>query len=334
MFYPLGLYGITVSDCEPMSQTLPFYLPYCTMSRCFQPDDALMSELPVCFPEHTQMYHHQHLQENWLETEGFDYAPNLGSEPDHTGDNLSRGVNELILDKQWGYSTPATSPKCMKQELQADTTAHGFSSQYHDAAAASQGFHPTAPSTAARFFSTSVQHLEPTTLNPLDISGWPLPNDALSTSAHAQASFPAAAHGIAPHEIPCGPFGLGQLNAGSGQSQIGLDLPMHHENYLMQETSASAGSLQPEPSFCRDWTKRVNLPPYERTEKDLNLLRWKKEGLSYKEIKIRGNYMEAESTLRGRYRNLIKAKDKRVRKPTWRAKDVSFRAAVIANPRR
>lgn len=59
-------------------------------------------------------------------------------------------------------------------------------------------------------------------------------------------------------------------------------------------------------------------------ERNIFLIRSKNSGLSYKEIKRRGGFREAESTLRGRYRTLTKAKEHRVRKPKWHARDVSL----------
>lgn len=57
--------------------------------------------------------------------------------------------------------------------------------------------------------------------------------------------------------------------------------------------------------------------------KDRQLIEWKNQGLSYKEIKARGGFDEAESTLRGRYRTLTKPKHLRVRKPEWQQQDVT-----------
>lgn len=54
------------------------------------------------------------------------------------------------------------------------------------------------------------------------------------------------------------------------------------------------------------------------------LIEWKRAGLSYKEIKRIGGFKEAESTLRGRFRTLTKAKEHRVRKPKWLKRDVSI----------
>ena len=57
--------------------------------------------------------------------------------------------------------------------------------------------------------------------------------------------------------------------------------------------------------------------------KDEYLVQQKRAGLTYKEIKSRGQFVEAESTLRGRYRNLTKRKEERVRRPEWEDADVS-----------
>jgi hypothetical protein len=63
----------------------------------------------------------------------------------------------------------------------------------------------------------------------------------------------------------------------------------------------------------------IGLPYWSR---DDFLVRQKKAGLTYKEIKAQGGFSEAESTLRGRYRNLTKRKEERVRKPEWQDRDV------------
>jgi len=60
-----------------------------------------------------------------------------------------------------------------------------------------------------------------------------------------------------------------------------------------------------------------------RNDRDSFLLQSRRNGLSYKEIKRRGGFAEAESTLRGRIRILSKPKHERVRKPQWRHNDVS-----------
>ena len=59
-----------------------------------------------------------------------------------------------------------------------------------------------------------------------------------------------------------------------------------------------------------------------RYAKDQFLVKSKLSGMSYKEIKAKGCFREAESTLRGRFRTLTKPKEHRVRKPSWHDQDV------------
>lgn len=65
----------------------------------------------------------------------------------------------------------------------------------------------------------------------------------------------------------------------------------------------------------------------ERSARDKYLLKYRSKGWTYKEIREKGNFPEAESTLRGRYRTLTKEKDARVRKPEWQHNDVSHQQA-------
>ncbi|KFY16722.1 hypothetical protein V492_01130 [Pseudogymnoascus sp. VKM F-4246] len=62
--------------------------------------------------------------------------------------------------------------------------------------------------------------------------------------------------------------------------------------------------------------------PTTRSTKDAFLIASKQAGMSYRAIRIAGNFSEAESTLRGRYRTLTKVKEERVRKPEWTEGDV------------
>lgn len=67
-----------------------------------------------------------------------------------------------------------------------------------------------------------------------------------------------------------------------------------------------------------------SIPELARNTKDEYLQEARRRGLSYKEIKRRGGFTEAESTLRGRIRILSKPKEMRVRKPQWHRADVSY----------
>lgn len=56
---------------------------------------------------------------------------------------------------------------------------------------------------------------------------------------------------------------------------------------------------------------------HHRDARDNLLIKGKLAGMKYKEIKAQGGFDEAESTLRGRYRTLMKPKEARVRRPEW-----------------
>lgn len=68
--------------------------------------------------------------------------------------------------------------------------------------------------------------------------------------------------------------------------------------------------------------------------RDKLLVQWKREGMSYKEIKAKGRFKEAESTLRGRFRALTKDPTERVRRPRWTRRDVSVADGALrrSNP--
>lgn len=67
----------------------------------------------------------------------------------------------------------------------------------------------------------------------------------------------------------------------------------------------------------------VKIADGSRSAKDDFLVRSKLAGMTYREIRRKGNFTEAESTLRGRFRTLTKDKEARVRKPEWQENDVS-----------
>ncbi|KAM0521645.1 hypothetical protein ACHAQF_005040 [Verticillium nonalfalfae] len=77
------------------------------------------------------------------------------------------------------------------------------------------------------------------------------------------------------------------------------------------------------PVSSTDWSM-------ERLAKDEFLLRSKREGMTYREIRKAGGFREAESTLRGRYRTLTKKKEERVRRPEWEDRDVQLLRQGVA----
>jgi hypothetical protein len=118
-----------------------------------------------------------------------------------------------------------------------------------------------------------------------------------------------------------------------------VNLASTASHHYFDATQPSVQPAQPvafvaTPSSVGDLRTDVDLAPAGRrgsvksqqraAAKDRELIEWKKQGLSYKEIKARGRFEEAESTLRGRYRTLTKPKHLRVRKPKWQQQDVGM----------
>ncbi|KAF2666002.1 hypothetical protein BT63DRAFT_442332 [Microthyrium microscopicum] len=77
-------------------------------------------------------------------------------------------------------------------------------------------------------------------------------------------------------------------------------------------------------------TKNPKPDTPERDSIDEFILAWRSQGKTYKEIKDLGNLDIAESTLRGRYRTLIKPKNQRVRKPEWQPVDIQLLNDAVA----
>ncbi|KIW23146.1 uncharacterized protein PV07_11369 [Cladophialophora immunda] len=67
------------------------------------------------------------------------------------------------------------------------------------------------------------------------------------------------------------------------------------------------------------------------TSKDTLLVQLKEQGLSYKVIKERLKFEEAESTLRGRYRALTKPREARLRKPEWGDRDIRLLFEAVSH---
>ncbi|CAK4031485.1 Hypothetical predicted protein [Lecanosticta acicola] len=101
----------------------------------------------------------------------------------------------------------------------------------------------------------------------------------------------------------------------------------------LEETGRSAMETTPETSETSDGEETESEPDINdqavteaahRRDRDRYLLKMREKGWSYKEIKKRGHFREAESTLRGRVRVLTKHKSQRVRKPEWTAHDIEL----------
>jgi hypothetical protein len=117
------------------------------------------------------------------------------------------------------------------------------------------------------------------------------------------------------------------------KSRTSSQLQLHgYPSDLASSSHAGIGSLPvPSSSTVTDAAKD---PPssVERSAQDDFLVSSRLSGMKYSQIRKLGNFKEAESTLRGRFRTLVKPKEARVRNPQWQEIDVSkFRAVPSSN---
>lgn len=90
----------------------------------------------------------------------------------------------------------------------------------------------------------------------------------------------------------------------------------------------TVGDRADSPMFDTQTSYDTPIKPQDKLLRDRQLIRWREQKKSYKEIKQLGGFEEAESTLRGRYRALTKVRKDRVRKPVWTDHDVSLLHAL------
>lgn len=86
--------------------------------------------------------------------------------------------------------------------------------------------------------------------------------------------------------------------------------------------SSGTNHFEPLSGLAKRPVERIS--ELDRNARNEYLREARRHGLSYKEIKCRGDFTEAESTLRGRHRILSKPKEMRVRNPQWNYSDVRF----------
>ncbi|OKL56877.1 hypothetical protein UA08_07761 [Talaromyces atroroseus] len=118
------------------------------------------------------------------------------------------------------------------------------------------------------------------------------------------------------------------LSAASSSEDVAMSgLPSYDSEFLSSPSPVTDDELLADTADILRARQLLRAPRSSDAEaKDAFLLQAKRLGLSYREIKQRGNFKEAESTLRGRYRTITKAKQERVRKPVWRAEDLTARS--------
>lgn len=107
------------------------------------------------------------------------------------------------------------------------------------------------------------------------------------------------------------------------------DSPLYPTNYYGSSHSQynvpqPLNALPTQDATVRSAGRQLNkVRDSDRADLDEKLVRWRAQGITYKEIMNMGDWGLEESTLRGRHRTLTKPKEERVRKPQWDSAAVS-----------
>ncbi|KAJ5936668.1 hypothetical protein N7466_003118 [Penicillium verhagenii] len=104
----------------------------------------------------------------------------------------------------------------------------------------------------------------------------------------------------------------------------------HHQIPLQQHTPQSLCHPDSPPMIQNTSPRQLQATLHYSDTRDRLLVEGRRAGLTYKAIKETGNFKEAESTLRGRYRALTKVKEQRVRKPKWLRMDIDLLVEAVS----
>ncbi|KAI2786075.1 hypothetical protein POX_h09842 [Penicillium oxalicum] len=156
-----------------------------------------------------------------------------------------------------------------------------------------------------------------------------------SSAQNLLGSHTSSNNGISPPHQPIseddGDSAFMELAQPSRNSHLRSQLPSsattahsrHDSEVTLSEKQETLFLQTSEPFQPEDSVPGASASIHYTDTRNAMLIEWKKAGLSYKDIKRIGGFKEAESTLRGRFRTLTKAKEQRVRKPKWLKRDVS-----------
>ena len=167
----------------------------------------------------------------------------------------------------------------------------------------------------------------------------PQPHHALQ-AAHHRVPLPASAPMRAPvpamemHTPPPPPATLeppyfySSSSASVSASPLPQQVLQQQQQQQQQHQQQTTPSHPPPPPPQSSPMSAAPADP-ERARKDALLLKLRREGYTYQEIRRRYHFTEAESTMRGRFRVLTKPKEERVRKPQWTARDDQLLVAAV-----
>jgi hypothetical protein len=115
---------------------------------------------------------------------------------------------------------------------------------------------------------------------------------------------------------------LADCRYGAYDVMPGMVFPNGKKNRTMAQKSHQISFMDTRRCSVQEGGRWKDSKAAERDRENQLLVQWKREGMSYKDIKAKGRFKDAESTLRGRYRGLTKKKEERLRKPEWQDRDV------------
>ncbi|KAG6028161.1 hypothetical protein E4U19_001640 [Claviceps sp. Clav32 group G5] len=191
--------------------------------------------------------------------------------------------------------------------------------------------HPGLTSSARQFLEIPSQMPEPMADPNLS---WPGSYIDLSISPDVDSS---SSLGMPPPGIgssSAAPVGMPSPGIGSSPLSIpSLSRSSYPEDGVDQSSAAQPSSAGQSPQVQRDFIHSASPVATQVTQpamlnakeyQDQILKADRQNGLSYKQIKAIRNFTVSESTLRGRYRNLMKSSHQRPRKPVWTERDVDL----------
>jgi hypothetical protein len=245
--------------------------------------DTLTSEIQPFTPEPVT----DAISENsWTHCSALSFSAIKTSSPKHAAHVFEGATNVAISQRSQiglGMSVPSTIPGQVSHRFNGVPNSYDDTSHYGSDYSCSQ---KSSPGTSPWFAGGQLLHMAILPYRPREAQLSSTPLSGLSNGYQAQSN-----------------------------------------NSTSREPVARNGSRTniPAQKYLQDrfQTYRVMDAQAQRKADDDILLQGKKNGETYKEIRKKMYTKCAESTLRGRYRSLTKARQDRVRKPVWRERDVS-----------
>ncbi|EFR02026.1 hypothetical protein MGYG_05028 [Nannizzia gypsea CBS 118893] len=185
---------------------------------------------------------------------------------------------------------------------------------------------------------TSGPDILPLTASTYPSSPWETNNDSYSNAfgfyCGPSSPFSSASSSIATPELPLTAKKPDPLATTESYMYFdGPDLDSSNEDYSRASSNADtdAGEQYTLNGGENEQAKRKACGSHcqRNDDRDAFLIKCKLAGMSYKEIKAKGKFTVAESTLRGRFRSLTKRKELRVRKPGWQDSDLKLLCEAV-----